>query len=181
MLAVKQGETVLSDEFRKLFEAEFGFVCRALRRLGVHEGDLPDVAQELFVTVHRRISEFDRSRAPRPWLFSFAVRYASNYRRLARHDVVSSDAPAVPHAGGADSGVEARDLVLRALAKLTFERRTVIVMHDLEGFPAPDIASDLGVPLNTVYSRLRLARADFRIAVEDLQRVKGSKGKEEAP
>jgi len=181
MLAVRQGEAVLSEEFRKLFEAEFGFVCRALRRLGVHEADLPDVAQELFVIVHRRIGDFDRTRAPRPWLFSFAVRFASNYRRLARHDIVSSDAVVVAQAGGGDSGAEARDLVLRALSRLSFDRRTVIVMHDLEGFPAPDIASDLGVPLNTVYSRLRLARADFRSAVDDLQRIQGSERKEEAP
>jgi DNA-directed RNA polymerase specialized sigma24 family protein len=45
-------ERVLRPAFRLMFEAEFGYVCRALRRLGVHDGDLKDVAQELFVAVH---------------------------------------------------------------------------------------------------------------------------------
>jgi RNA polymerase sigma-70 factor (ECF subfamily) len=39
-------------------------------------------------------------------------------------------------------------------------------MHDLEGFDAPEIAAQLGVPLNTVYSRLRRARAEFRVFIE---------------
>ena len=68
-----------------------------------------------------------------------------------------------------DAKIEARDVVLRALEALDFDRRTVIVMHDLEGFDAPEIAAQLGALLNTVYSRLRLARADFRAAVEVLQ------------
>jgi RNA polymerase sigma-70 factor (ECF subfamily) len=156
--------------FRSLFDAEFGYVCRALRRLGVHAADLEDVAQELFVAVHRNLGEYDSRRALRPWLFSFALRFAANYRRLARNQGHVSDCALkhVPASGDANS--EARDIVLRALGLLDFDRRTVVVMHDLEGFGAPEIASQLGIPLNTVYSRLRLARADFRAAIETLQR-----------
>ena len=42
-------------------------------------------------------------------------------------------------------------------------------MHDIDGHVMPDIAAALGVPLNTAYSRLRLARADFAAAVKRLQ------------
>ena len=40
---------------------------------------------------------------------------------------------------------------------------------DLEGFDAPEIARQVGIPVNTVYSRLRVGRAEFQAAVEQLQ------------
>src|SRR5207248_282456 len=138
-----------------LFESEFAFVCRSLRRLGVHEADLQDVAQELFVAVHQRHGEYDPSRPLRTWLFSFSLRFAANYRRLARVRGHVSDAVLErrPTAHAKSSDGEARELVLRGLSALDFDRRTVIVMCDLEGFAAPEVARELGIPLNTVYSR----------------------------
>jgi len=157
--------------FRELFDAEFNYVCRVLRRLGVREADMEDMAQELFVSVHRRFDELDPNRGPRPWLFSFALRASANYRRLARHrerDELSPEAPSSsPNPEQLAVRDQARQQVLAALDALPFERRTVFVMHDIEGFSAPEIAKQVEVPLNTVYSRLRLARADFRKAIAD--------------
>ena len=87
--------------FEALFESELSYVCRTLRRLGVKEADLDDLAQEVFITVHRHLHEYDSSRPLKPWLFSFAFGTAANYRRLARHraekhedsDVHASTAP----------------------------------------------------------------------------------------
>jgi RNA polymerase sigma-70 factor (ECF subfamily) len=158
--------------FRGLFDAEFGYVCRALRRLGVLPGDIEDVAQELFVTIHRDLPEYDARKPLRPWLFSYALRFAANYRRLARNRGHVSDRVLSTVPGVADARTEARDTVLRALVGLDFDFRTVIVMHDLEGFDAPEIATQLGIPLNTVYSRLRRARVEFRTLVE----TQGDKG-----
>jgi RNA polymerase sigma-70 factor (ECF subfamily) len=163
-----------SSDFRRVFESEFAYVCRALRRLGVHAADLQDVAQELFVSVHAQLPRYDSTRPLRPWLFSFAFRYAANYRRLARHGHMS-DLELQAGVIAADvANVEARDLVLRGLEQLAFDRRTVIVMHDLEGFDAPEIATQLGIPLNTVYSRLRTARAELRTALDSLQTKGGA-------
>ena len=52
-----------------------------------------------------------------------------------------------------------------ALAKLDIDQRAVVVMHDLHGIPVPEIATTLDVPLNTVYSRLRLGRAKIAAAL----------------
>src|SRR5689334_8515619 len=71
--------------FRAIFEAEFAYIFNTLRRLGVREPDLEDVTHDVFITVNRLLSEFDPSRPLRPWLFGFAFRVASDYRRLARH------------------------------------------------------------------------------------------------
>jgi RNA polymerase sigma-70 factor (ECF subfamily) len=165
---------MLSLEFRALFERDFAYVCRSLRRLGVGDSDLKDVAQELFVAVHERLASYDPARPLRPWLFSFAVRFASNYRKLARNHAHDSLEGASLGSEGSPQ-LEARDLILRALARLDFDRRTVIVMHDLEGFDAPEIAGQLGIPVNTVYSRIRLARADLREAITVLQHNGGSR------
>jgi RNA polymerase sigma-70 factor, ECF subfamily len=161
------------SQFRGLFEAEFGYVCRALRRLGVREGDLEDVAQELFITVYDNIADYDSARPLRPWLLSFSLRFAANYRRLARHGGIQEEDMRALRRSSNDAPAEARDMVLRALETLEFDRRAVLVMHDLEGWTAPEIAAEIGVPLNTVYSRLRLARAEFRSAVDRLAKEDG--------
>lgn len=155
--------SVLEPEFSKVFAEHFGFVCRSLIRLGVRESDVEDVAQELFMVVHRALPESDRTRAIKPWLFGFAVKFASNYRRLAWHrGRPLDDAPVSPKV---HAQLAARSTVLHALERLDFDKRVVLVMHDLEEFTAPEIASELGIPLNTVYSRVRLAREAFRSAV----------------
>jgi len=152
-------------DFREVFEREIPFVLRALRRLGVREADLSDVAQELFVVVHDRIGEVHTPESLRPWLSAFCLRFAANYRRLARHRGESLDEAVLPAQASFGDAAHARDLVLRALDQLDFDQRTALVLHDLEGLPAPDIASLTGVPLNTVYSRIRLARKQFRAHV----------------
>lgn len=156
-----------SPAFRELFEAELAFVCRALRRLGVREADLADVAQELFLTVHARYGEYDASRPVRTWLYAFCIRFASNYRKLARHRGEGLE-DHVARAVDKSEAAAARDLVMRALDRLDEDRRVVLVLHDMEGVAAPEIADIVKAPLNTVYSRIRLARSDFRAAVDSL-------------
>ena len=63
---------------------------------------------------------------------------------------------------------------MRALDLLDFDRRVVLVMHDLDEVSMPEIASALDIPLNTAYSRLRLARADVLAAVRRLSEPEGT-------
>lgn len=161
--------------FRAIFDAEFVYVARVLRRLGVATSDLDDLCQEVFVAVYSKFSEFDLSRPVRPWLFAFAFRAASNYRRLARNqqDFVDESAYELPSSGTPEqslSDLQAYALVNRALARIPFDRRSALIMHDLEGVSAPAIAEALEIPLNTVYSRVRIARQELRAA---LQRLRG--------
>ena len=160
-------------EFQAIFDGEFAYVCRVLQRLGVRTMDLEDQAQEVFVAVHRKLADYDRNRPVRPWLFSFAFRTASNYQRLVRHtrerplEVETLDAEGTPESHLQDR--EAQRLVLAALDGVPLERRSALIMHDIDGFSAPEIADALAIPLNTVYSRVRVARDEFR---SSLARVK---------
>ncbi len=171
-------------DFRAIFDAECGYVWHTLRRLGVHERDLEDVAHDVFVTVHRRLGDFDPTRPIRPWIFGIAYRVASDYRRLARHrrEVVSplggegsfEPADERPDAESSLETARAKQLVMEALEVLDLDRRAIFVMHELDGHAMPEIARALSVPLNTAYSRLRLAREQFAVAVRRL-RARGIK------
>jgi RNA polymerase sigma-70 factor, ECF subfamily len=168
-------------DFRALFRAQFRFVCVSLRRLGVRDGDVEDVAQEVFVLVHKKLDSYDPTRSLELWLFGFCLRTASTYRRLARHSrLVHQDTDAeIAHADLLpDDQIAAeqnRRMVLAALDSIDIDRRDVFVMHDLNEFPASQIAEMLSLPVNTVYSRLRLAREEFRKAVLRIRASRGSR------
>jgi RNA polymerase sigma-70 factor (ECF subfamily) len=157
-----------------IFDEYFDYVWNTLRRLGVFESDLEDLSHEVFLRVHARLADYDPSRPIRPWLFGFAYRIAADHRRLARHrhEVFGAAVEAVDPVKPADehiAAVEERALVETALASMDFDRRAVLVLHDVEEVPVPAIAADLGIPLNTAYSRLRLAREELAAAVKRLR------------
>jgi RNA polymerase sigma-70 factor (ECF subfamily) len=166
----------LSKAFRALFEEELVYVCQVLRRLGVADRDLDDAAQEVFVAVHAHFGEYDPARPPRPWLMAFAFNTASNYRRLARHRherVEQPDPSLIDEAAERRSRQhEARSVLLRALDELPVGRRDVFLLHDIEGLEAAQIAELLAIPVNTVYSRLRVARAELERIARALEEVK---------
>jgi len=161
--------------FRTLYEAHVDFVWRNLRRLGVHESDVEDRTQEVFVVAHRRFDQFEeRGHGPRAWLFQIVLRVASDARRHRRRH------PEDPDGGDAmgRAAVQApqTDAVLRrealsrldtALETIEVRRRAVLVLHEIEEMTAPEIARVLLIPLNTVYSRLRVARVELEAALAE--------------
>lgn len=166
-------EPKVQPSFDAVYEAEFSFVCRTLRRLGATLHEVPDLAQDVFLVVLRRLADFDPSRPLRPWLFGIAYRVVLDDRRLARRKReflgFAADWDDRVAVGDGAAATEARATVLRALAELDTDMRAVIVMHDIEEFTMPEIAAALSIPLNTGYSRLRIARERFGRAVRKLR------------
>ena len=161
-------------DFRAVFDAECAYVWTTLRRLGVAERDVEDVAHETFLRVSAHLHEYDAERALRPWLFVFAMRMARDYRRLARHrrEVVGvTEEPLAGPGAQPDEVLEARQthaLVMRALDALDWDKRVVFVACELEEREVAEVAETLEIPRNTAASRLRLARAEFTVAVRRL-------------
>ena len=160
----------------EIYEAHFGTVWNTLKRLGVWERDLEDAAHDVFLVVHRRLGDYDTTRPIKPWLAGIATRVASEFRRRAQHrrevvsDTVDERAPDLtPSADVALDDKRRRELVLRGLERLDFDRRTVLVLHDIEGHSMPEIARALEENVNTLYARLRTARAEFAAAVVALK------------
>jgi RNA polymerase sigma-70 factor, ECF subfamily len=168
---VEEGTERAPPIFRSIFESEFDFVYNTLRRFGVREADASDQAQEVFIVVHQLLPDYDATRPIRPWLVAIAYRVAARYRTLSRNVREVLDPPKSEPADSSPGAVqkveqdEMRALTLEALDQIELSRRVVFVLAEIEEQPVPEIAETLGIPLNTAYSRLRLARDEFEKAV----------------
>lgn len=166
--------------FRALYEEHAAFVWRNLRRLGVSTSDIEDKLQEVFIVAHRRWDDFvDRGHGPRAWLFQIALRVASDARRHRRRHPIDPDGGVAEERQSIEppqsAALDARrqlDLLDRALETIDVGRRAVLVLHEIEQMTAQEIAHTLDVPLNTVYSRLRVARLELEQEVHRLGREK---------
>ncbi|WP_218920141.1 RNA polymerase sigma factor [Chondromyces crocatus] len=173
----REQETPL--DFDEVFRTRFRYVWNTLRRLGVRVADLEDLTHDVFVVVHRKRDRFDPTRDIRPWLFGIAANVASDYRRRAGHrnELSTAVVDMADPAPRPDCVLEERakeELVNRALAAVEESRIGVFIMHDVDGVAMPEIVATLGIPLNTGYSRLRLARQDFSAAVKRLRAMSGA-------
>ncbi|MCX4242666.1 RNA polymerase sigma factor [Paraliomyxa miuraensis] len=158
-----------------LYRAHAEFVARFLLRLGAHGQDVPDLVQEVFLVAHRR-GGFTVGRAkPTTWLAEISFRVFSDRRKKSRRKLEDADSETVTvapsHASSPSERAEKRQALERvqsALDALTPEKRTVFILYELEGESCDAIATGLGIPVGTVYSRLHSARRDFTRAHERL-------------
>lgn len=165
-----------------VYRAHFDFVWRSARGLGVRDAAIDDVVQEVFVVVQRKLPAFEGRSSVRTWLFGIMINVVRHHRRTAQRKAPyewsqrsqrSREEPTdvdslptttqSPHE--AASLREATRLLERVLDSLDEKKREILVLAELEEFSVPEIAEILRIPLNTAYSRLRLARSEFeRIA-----------------
>jgi RNA polymerase sigma-70 factor (ECF subfamily) len=162
--------------FETIYRAQFAFVWRNVRALGVPEEAVDDVVQEIFVAAHRGLAGFEGRSSARTWLSGIMLNVVRHHRRTtARKSPHRLDTGAVPdveslptRADGPHDVALAHEqtrLLQRILADLDEKKREILVLAELEELSAPEIAEVLCLNVNTVYSRLRLAREDFeRIA-----------------
>jgi RNA polymerase sigma-70 factor, ECF subfamily len=167
-------------DFEAVYEENFRFVWRATRRLGIDAGDIDDVVQEVFVVAHRKLSGFEGRSQLKTWLFKILVRVVRHhFRARARkpgHRVANSfedlDALVDHRTRGPAEAVERADAVRvldAILARLDSDKREVFVLAEIEQLTSVEIADVLGANINTIYSRLRVARQEFERAVARFQ------------
>lgn len=154
------------------------FVWRTLQRLGVRTADLEDALQEVFIVVHRRLESFDHASRTTTWLFGICLRVASAQRRRAhvrreRTGVENLEDSALQEGENPEQAAlarEQRDKLDSLLDRLDPAKRATVVMFEIEGLSAPEIASVTDVPVSTVYSRLAAAREELKSAAERTRR-----------
>ncbi|MEM7153869.1 MAG: sigma-70 family RNA polymerase sigma factor [Myxococcota bacterium] len=144
-----------------LFDEHCGFVCRVLRHHGIDDATLDDAVQDVFVTAYRRWSSFEGRSSARTWLFGIARRVAARYRRSAstraRHLSTTAAAQASDGIDEPFARAQAAQSLDALLQGIDREKRSVFVLCEVEGMTAPEVAEALGLPVGTVYSRLRAA------------------------
>ena len=166
--------------FDDVYTAHVGFVWRVLRTLGVPDAQIEDAVQDVFLVVHRRLAEWQGRAAITTWLFAIARRVAGAHRRRAARraakpteplsealsDVLPDDRPGSRDPFAELSRAQAAQAVLAILDQLDDDKRVVFALVELEQLSVPEVARMLDINLNTAYSRLRLARQAFEVAVK---------------
>jgi RNA polymerase sigma-70 factor (ECF subfamily) len=182
MTAFKKGD---AKAFEKLLARHkkpvFNFCVRMLQDAAAAE----DALQEVFIRVVKSAKSWEQQAKFTTWLYTIArnhcidaIRKAS-YRKTASLDqslngseddgATLGDRMADEEGISPDRGAESnrvRGKIARAIGSLSDEQREVFVMREYAGMPFKDIASVVGVPENTVKSRMRYALEHLRMFLE---------------
>jgi RNA polymerase sigma-70 factor (ECF subfamily) len=167
-------------DFDTVYEENFRFIWRSSRRLGIDPGDTDDIVQEVFVVAHRKLAEFEGRAQVKTWLFKILVRVVRHYFRTQQRKPGNRMNPSITNMdelhdqrerGPAEAAerAEAVRILDRLLARLDSEKREVFVLAEIEQLSSVEIADVLGTNLNTIYSRLRVARQEFEQALARFQ------------
>jgi RNA polymerase sigma-70 factor (ECF subfamily) len=155
------------------FEREIDYLFATLQRLGAAPSELEDLAQEVFIVLHRNWPTLDTDRPLRPYLFGVAFRIVCAHRRRWSREIPY---PALEKDDGAPSpegslvSKESCALLWTALESVPLLRRAVVVMYELDGVPIADVARTLSISRFGAYARLRKGRKELTAAVRRLSR-----------
>ena len=160
--------------FERLLDQYQQPVYRFVYRLLEDPADAPDVTQEVFVKVFRKVGEFRGDASLKTWIYRIAINEASNRRRwFARHrkNEVSVDSAAELGVADAEwfidrrgtpfdllSREEVRIAIHKTLGEIDQRLRVAVILRDIEGLSYNEIADTLQVSLGTVKSRILRGR-----------------------
>lgn len=163
------------DAFSELFRHFAPRLKSYLRKLGAAEDAAEELAQEAMAMVWRKAHLFDPERAgASTWIFSIARNLRiDSFRRQRRPDFQMDDPALVPDEPVSPEvhlnlGQQAKAVRL-AMASLPADQARIVHLSFFEDKPHAAIADELGIPLGTVKSRMRLAFQRFRKALGETQ------------
>lgn len=163
-----------AEAFREIFKQYRAEVARLVHRMLGRSPDLEDIVQEVFLQVHRSIRDFQGKSRFSTWLYRVTVNVVLMHRRAAKSRPVFSVAPdgLVPTDNRALPDDQVTRLrrgraFYRLLDRLSDKKRTVFVLHELEGMAPSEIAKVVGAPVLTVRTRLFYARRELLAMIRE--------------
>jgi RNA polymerase sigma-70 factor (ECF subfamily) len=157
------------NDFAAIYDTWFEEVSRWVRALGGQDADRDDIVQEVFLVVRRRLGAFDGTNLS-GWLYRITRRQVRDFRRRSwvKHiftkrrvenpDELADDVKGP--AAAAEQG-ENRRILQTILDRIPENRRSAFVLFEIEGLSGEEIARVQGIPVNTVWTRLHVARKEF--------------------
>lgn len=154
-----------SESFRQLYHRHQHRVRSILYQL-YDPSCLDDLVQEVFLRAWKGLPKFRGTAKFSTWLYRIAWNVACDHQQAALQGrtqlhILIEKTPIQQDAVDLMS-LHYQDLVQRGLANLSFDHRTILVLHDLEEVPQKEVAQILEIPLGTVKSRVFHARAAMR-------------------
>ena len=157
----------MSATFEELYARNFRFVWSLVGLLGVHDAAQEDVTQEAWTLIHRKRHRLRPDASERAWVGALTRGVVRRHLRTARRESRKRSewaATRVAWCLASAEQVEARHTVERVLSKMNPDQRLAFALVYAHGLSAPEVATLTSVSMNTVYSRVRLAKRFIRRA-----------------
>lgn len=160
------------EALERLLEQIAPLVHRFGLRMCRHEADAEDVLQDTLVSVADHLREFEGRASLASWVFMLARTACARRRRGVKNrphlpEEAAGERPAQEDSPEDAAGqAQLRAALERALSALSDEHREVLLLRDLEGLSASEVADSLGISVDAVKSRLHRARASLRNAID---------------
>lgn len=159
--------------YRQLYEAFSPRLRALLFRIFRDAALVEDAVQSTFLQVFRCISQFNQQAALLTWMTQIAlneagrmVRRQSRAHKVAGEGLADPEGPRTPEHHNAER--EEYTHLAAAIAALPLEKRTALLLFEVEGFSVQQIADVTGEPKGTVLARLSRTRAELRESVQAL-------------
>ena len=154
----------LPQALAEIYQQYATLVFRNLRRAGVADAQVEDAVQDVFLVVHRRLSEFEGRSTLKTWILGITLRVANDYRRAETrfahrldrlYTWLTSAATTQPSPCDVVEQKEAGQLLSQLLSSLPDDTREMLVLVELEGLSVREACDVLNIRLRTGQRRLR--------------------------
>jgi RNA polymerase sigma-70 factor (ECF subfamily) len=197
--AAKKGD---SQAFQKLVIAHQGRLFSVAFGMLRDRDEAMDVVQDAFIKAHKKLAEFEGNAAFSTWLYRIAVNLCIDRKRAdarrrktdlddaaARNlddDPLYAAAEFAPRLSGSNPLRNSTDKELGkqidgAMARLSEDHRSIVLLREVEGMSYEEIAETLGIPKGTVMSRLFHARKNLQRVLRPLLGIEEGMGLDGKP
>ena len=157
--------------FRELVDRYKDLVFGVIARSSVDRSRIEDLAQEVFLRIHRGLPYFRGEAKLTTWIFRIVLNLLSHegekrrgQREVSFDDQLPSHVPRAPDRVVDD--LELRDRLEKAMAKLPPHYRLLVAGHYLDEVTYEDLAEALDIPIGTVKTHLHRAKKQLRQLLE---------------
>jgi RNA polymerase sigma-70 factor (ECF subfamily) len=165
-LSVIRGGSEARASFEQYVRPHYSALFRVAVRFTGSRADAEDLVQETCLRAYRHIDRVEALENPLTWLLCILRRiYIDRLRRYERTNVSSIDegtlgeiASAAPGPAESVNSAQVAQRIERCLRKLDAEQRTLLILHDVEGYSLNELETITAVKLGTIKSKLHRAR-----------------------
>jgi RNA polymerase sigma factor (sigma-70 family) len=174
-------DSQLTDErrlfFRDLYDKHHVALCRFLKKLGIAEDNMADIAQDVYVRVVRQNDPDKLADAPRSYLYMIATNLyrdiiRRNNRNLVNQHVEFDDEKSATTLTSPEirsQSEESLERLKQAIRELSPKKRKVLLLQRFHNLTCQEISQDLGIPLRSVQRYLNEALAFCQSRVGEME------------